>query len=108
MSNFWAASGITFDQSGNTGKDGSTGTSVSGTLCDDWEMMDDDLCFFVSGGLKPSLGHDVFFSFQMVEANPSSLANFATNLHSEDFPMITPHKLGIFWVRWVRWLWLNI
>eukprot|EP00434_Breviolum_minutum_P030851 symbB.v1.2.027281.t1/scaffold2789.1/size70278/4 len=30
MSSSWAASGITFDQTGNTGKDGTTGTSAGG------------------------------------------------------------------------------
>ena len=30
MSSSWAASGITFDQTGNTGKDGTTGTSSAG------------------------------------------------------------------------------
>jgi len=30
MSSSWAASGITFDQTGNTGKDGTTGTSAAG------------------------------------------------------------------------------
>ena len=30
MTNSWAATGISFDQSGNTGKDGTTGTASGG------------------------------------------------------------------------------